>query len=263
MPFDNGTYVRFWDGGAVAYGQVVGRQESGYLIRIGGMDRVVEQPFSSVALHPTSVAMGRKIGPMDKYRYDPSNHDYLYHATSYDLCAAIIRSNHLTPRSRVNWSKLGDTVWQGAEKNAKRTYSAQVTEQGFFQELSALSSEGSSLLLGDVGEFFYAAKSSDDVLINYIQDIAKKGKSPVAFRFKPNSVRIAWYQDPKSTGAVMTMNIIPLQIMQVIYIKKKLSTIAGESELEEYLKDDFNWSSCTDIDWKSTIDLEHQLDGLS
>lgn len=254
MPIRVGTYVRYWSGNAAAYGVVTEVRDATYRIRVGGTSRVVEVPHAGVGLHTALVASGRG-GDHDLCRRVDVENRYLYHATSCDLLPAIAVAQGLKPRSRVNWAEVGDDVWTGAEKASGRVNQVAVTDRDYFSSLRGAASRGggvpSHYLLGDVGEFFYAAKSHHDVLINYVGDISRAGKTPIVARFKTRSM--AWYQDPKSTGAVMTMNVIPLQGVQLKLVGRGLQGVAHEDDLVDALADDHGWVSCSEPGWLDEI----------
>lgn len=264
MPFKVNMYVRYWDGRTVSYGQIVEIREDSCLIRVGGMDRKVEVKNGHISIHPAVVASGshgknEMLGPWHIHKLTLTDR-FLYHATAFDLIPSIIQHRGLVPRSRVNWQLLGESVYKGAENAAGRVKSPVVDLGEYFTGMRKWAEIGQSIdsmALGDVGEFLYAT-TKVDIVINYVEEISKKDKDPVVFRFKD---RRAWYRDPKST-AVMTMNSIPLQIMQVKFIPKKCRGIANEDRLETLLLDNEEWVDCSEIGWDDTVDLERQLDVL-
>lgn len=275
MPLQENTYVRYWDGHAVAYGKIVKANEQTCSIEVGGTGRTVEIPNEHISIHPVWVAKGK----LDKFGFSRkriASTGYFYHATSLDLLDAIIKTGGLVPRSAVDWKGLGNDVWTGAEKAANRTPTAQVSISDYFKEVSHAykgkdqdTKKYENTLLGDVGEFFYAAPRHDDVLLNYITDIHSKGKKkPIVFRFKdPQGF---WYPDPKST-AVMKMGGVSLDQLEITLIGKKLlnkwdaNMVLGEEALIQHLEDSMSWAPCsrTDMGWKEVFDLEVQFENLS
>ncbi len=264
MPFKVKMYVRYWDGRTVSYGQIVEVREDSCLIRVGGTDRTVEVRNGHISIHPAVVASGSHgknelLGPWHIHKLALTDR-FLYHATAFDLIPSIIQHRGLVPRSRVNWQLLGESVYKGAEQSAGRVKSPVVDLGEYFTDMRKWAEIGQSIdsmAMGDVGEFLYATTKTD-IVINYVAEIVKKDKDPVVFRFKD---RRAWYVDPKST-AVMTMNSIPLQIMQVKFISKKYRGIENEDRLDEFLRDGEGWVDCSETGWDGIVDLERQLDVL-
>lgn len=257
-------YVRYWDGHAVSYGQILDVRESSCLIRVGGMDRTVEVQNGHTSIHPAVVASGihgknEMLGPWHIHKLTLTDR-FLYHATAYDLIPSIVQHRGLVPRSRVNWQLLGESVYKGAEQSAGRVKSPVVDLGEYFTQMRRWAEAGlstDSQAMGDVGEFLYAT-TKVDIVVNYVAQICKDGKDPVVFRFKD---RRAWYADPKST-AVMTMNPVPLRTMQVKFVTKRYRGIVNEDRLEKFLLDDEGWVGCSEPDWTGIVDLEQQLDVL-
>lgn len=260
MPIPVGKYVRYWSGNAAAYGVVTEVRPTTYRIRVGGTGTIVEVPHGRVALHTALVASGIGVDPVVHKRVDVEGR-WLYHATSFDLLPSLATLQGLVPRSRVNWAALGNDVWMGAEKAASRVAQADVSERSYFEELEGLSRQGSvpsSFLLGDVGEFLYAARRHDDALIGYVNDVSTAGKSPVVIRFKTGSM--AWYQDPKSTGAVMTMNGIPLRTLEMKYVPGSYRGEVNGDALAEFILDDDDWIPCSESEWMESLRFARLMD---
>jgi hypothetical protein len=264
MPFQVKMHVRYWDGRTVSYGQIVEVREESCLIRVGGTDRTVEVRNGHVSIHPAVVASGihgsnQLLGPWHIHRLALTDR-YLYHATAVDLIPSIIQHGGLVPRSRVNWQLLGESVYKGAEQSAGRVKSPVVDLGEYFTHMGKWAEAGlstGSMPMGDVGEFLYAT-TKIDIVMNYVEQTVNAGKDPVVFRFKD---RRAWYADPKST-AVMTMNSVPLQTMQVKFVGKKYRGIQNEDKLEKFLLDNEGWVDCSDVGWDEIIGLEQQMDVL-
>ena len=118
-------------------------------------------------------------------------------------------------------------------------------------------------LMGDVGEYVYAAPSVGTA-VGYAKDISAKGKKVALFRFRASVAR-TWYKDPKE-AAWMAVTAIAARDLQVKYIPQASLVAArrfdhgAEDALDALVLDNNNWHSCEEAGWHEVIDLEAAFD---
>lgn len=230
-----GTYVRYWDGRTVAYGQIAAVKDKTFVVRVGGTeDTNVEVGKAMVTYHPTVIAMGQTRA---KDTVALSKGNYLYHATA-STNVALIKNTGLKPRSMLS---MQDLAWKGAEVESGRTEPTDPIRDHYEAAQKVNLSDPSMekridwilamFYFGDVGEYVYATPSLRTVA-GYALQVLQKGKTPVILRFKAGNDK--WYQDAKE-NAVMGMTVIPSGSMEKHQIEYNPSQeVANDSSEEDF-----------------------------
>jgi hypothetical protein len=265
MPFNVKTYVRYWDGRAVGYGQIVKvNDDNTYDVRVGGTDMVRKVSEGDISIHPVHVASGRKMDAWVMFTQVSVTGKWLYHATAYELLPSIITCNGIIPRANVDWSNL-DVGWRGADSNRNENspkvelseyYKSMKTLTGMFGQNMGAEGMYQKTLMGDPGEFVYAT-TQPFTAASYLVDINGKRKKAIVFRFKSSKV---WYRDPNQGSALINNMMVVLTDMEVKYVSGTDLFMGGDYVGDTVIPDEEGWVKCKAIGWRTVIDTAASLD---